>query len=143
MKSGSPLRIQAGLALIFLLVLLPGLPQILSKPGEWMRAMPQDAIVARDKRFAELRRALPSHGTVGYVTDGPLDRPLGDGRVHSVLMIAQYCLAPVILVNSTEPEIVVGDFSSAESGEQVISAQHLVVTRRFENGLCLLRKGGK
>ena len=73
--------------------------------------MPQDAIVARDKRFAELRRALPKHGTVGYVTDGPLDRPLGDGRVHSVLMIAQYCLAPVILVNSTEPEIIVGDFS--------------------------------
>ena len=143
MKSGSPLRIQAGFVLVFLLVLLPGLPQVVSKPGEWMRATPQDAIVARDKRFAELRQALPKHGTVGYVTDGPLDRPLGDGRVHSVLMIAQYCLAPVILVNSTEPEIIVGDFSSAESGAQVISAQHLVVTRWFENGVCLLRKGGK
>ena len=58
-------------------------------------------------------------------------------------MIAQYCLAPVILVNSTEPEVIVGDFSTVESGARVISAQHLVVTRRFENGVCLLRKGGK
>jgi hypothetical protein len=142
-KSDYPARIQVGLVLVFLLVLLPGLPQIASKPGEWKRAQPEDAIVSRDLRFAQLRRALPKSGTVGYVTDGPLVRPLGDGRVHSIFQIAQYCLAPLIVVNSTEPEIIVGDFSSMESGAKAISSQHLAVVRWFEQGVCLLRKGGR
>ena len=143
MNAGYPARIKVGLALVFLLVLLSGLPQIVSKPAEWARARPLDEIVARDRRFAELREALPRRGTVGYITDGPLVRPLGDGKVVSVLEIAQYCLAPLILVNSTEPEIIIGEFSSLESGARAISAQRLVVTRWFEDGLCLLRKGGK
>jgi len=143
MNDGYPARIKVGLVLVFLMVLLSGLPQIVSKPGEWMRVRPEDAIVARDKRFAELREVLPLRGTIGYVTDGPVFRPLGDGREHSIFQVAQYCLAPLIVVNSTEPEIIVGDFSSMESGAEVMAAQHLVVTRRFENGVCLLRKGEK
>jgi hypothetical protein len=143
MNAGYPARIQVGLVLVFLLVLLPGLPQIVSKPGEWKRVRPEDSIVSRDRRFAQLRDALPKRGTVGYVTDGPLVRPLGDGRVHSVFQITQYCLAPLIVVNSTEPEMIVGDFSSMESGAQVIARQHLVVARWFEQGVCLLRKGGQ
>jgi hypothetical protein len=142
MSAGTPARIKAGLVLVFALALLSGLPQIVSKPVEWARGMPEDAVVARDRRFAELRKALPQRGTIGYVTDGPLARPLGDGKVDSVFWIARYCLAPLIVVNSTEPEIIVGDFSTLESGAQVIAGQHLVVIRRFENGVCLLRKGG-
>jgi hypothetical protein len=142
MSAGYPVRVKVGLALVFLLVLLSGLPQILSKPVEWMRAPPEDSIVARNKRFAELRKALPDRGVIGYIADGPLDRPMGDGKVESVLAIAQYCLAPLILVNSTEPDIIVGEFSTPEAGAQMISAQRLVVVRRFENGICLLRKGG-
>ena len=142
-ESACPARIKIGLVLVFLLVLLSGLPQTASKIAEWRRGLPEDAVAARDRRFAELRKALPKRGTIGYIADGPLMRPLGDGKVDSIFGIAQYSFAPLIVVNSTEPEIIVGDFSSLESGARVISTEHLVVIRQFENGVCLLRKGGK
>ena len=142
MNAYLPVRIKVGLTLVFLFVLLSGLPQVLSKGLEWSRTPPADAITVRSQRFTELRKVLPERGTIGYLADGPLDRPLGDGTVESVFDIAQYCLAPLILVHSTQPDLIVGDFSTPEAGAQIVSAQHLVVIRQFQNGVYLLRKGG-
>lgn len=60
-------------------------------------------IEAAQKRFDELRSALPGRGTFGYIRDPQTPNP-------AALPLAQYALAPLILVEGDTPPLVVADF---------------------------------
>lgn len=59
-----------------------------------------------EKRFKNLTRVLPSNGTVGYVSDCVENVY----TINTRLYIAQYALAPVIIVKSADAQFVVGNF---------------------------------
>jgi len=86
----------------------------------------------RDQRFEPLRNALPRRGMVGYVSDVP------DGvKLEMRLMLAQFSLAPVILVSGAEQEVIVGDFSNPNSIGRGLDP-NLTVLRDFGDGIVLL-----
>lgn len=81
-------------------------------------------------RFDGLKRALPARGVVGYV-DNREENPLGPGYYYAV----QYALAPLVVEHSTDRELVIGNFTSAEAAEA--HPRTLVPIRDFGQGLVL------
>jgi hypothetical protein len=81
-------------------------------------------------RFDELKKALPTRGVVGYIDDRAAN-PLGPGYYYAV----QYALAPLVVENSTQAELVIGNFSSpALVGEH---PRNLMPVRDFGQGVVL------
>ena len=75
-----------------------------------------DQISAYEHRFDRLRRVLPSRGVVGYLGHPQLTGSSStEAKAASLLhfrryLLAQYSLAPLLLIEGTDPEVVVGNF---------------------------------
>lgn len=95
-----------------------------------------------EQRFESVREALPPGAIAGYVTD----KQQGDRLLEPVALqeffLAQYALAPTILILGTAPSTVVGNFPqpSSSSADPRISRlrQGLGVERDFGDGVILL-----
>lgn len=102
-----------------------------------------DEISAYDARFQELRTALPARGVVGYLGDpAPVGPTPGERGAASLLhfkryLLAQYALAPAVLIEGTEPEFVVGNF---DPGHVPPAPAGFRVVRDFGQGLVLFRR---
>jgi hypothetical protein len=94
----------------------------------------QDYVSPADERFASLKTDLPAHGVVGYTSD---ETDVNERTKKYYL--AQYALAPLIVVNNTDQTLVIGDFNKEEAA--VIG--NLVLLKRFENGVVLFRQPEK
>jgi hypothetical protein len=86
-------------------------------------------------RFAEIRRALPSHGVVGYVTDAAPNQATRTTEFY----LTQYALSPVVLVDDPNQKLVVANFHSVSPDQALLSATRLTPVRNFGNGVFLLR----
>ena len=105
----------------------------------------QDEISAYDLRFKELRSALPARGVVGYLgspdTTGPTP---AEANAASLLhfrryLLAQYALAPLLVIESTDPELVVGNF---DSGTSPPPPPGFRLVQDFGNGVLLFARAG-
>ena len=103
----------------------------------------QDEITAYESRFRLLRSALPARGVVGYLG---YPEPTGitpqDSNAAALLhfrryLLAQYSLAPVLLIESTDHELIVGNFVP-ESLPPAPRGFRLV--RDFGDGVLLFRR---
>jgi hypothetical protein len=103
----------------------------------------QDEVSLYERRFQELRTVLPEGGVVGYQGHPDLTTALpGQGLAHlhvRQFLLTQYALAPVLLIEGTEPEFVVGNF---DPGAVPLPPQGLRVVRDFGNGVVLFRRSG-
>jgi hypothetical protein len=104
-----------------------------------------DQISAYEHRFDQLRRVLPSRGVVGYLDHPQLTGSSStEAKAASLLhfrryLLAQYSLAPLLLVESTDPEVVVGNFNP----EAIYPAPDgFRVTGDFGDGVILFRRSG-
>jgi hypothetical protein len=103
---------------VLLLLLYAGASTVrwLNEARDWPDSSAQDEISGYERRFEPLKSVLPSHGVVGYLghpdpaTASPDDVPATAHLHFRRFLLAQYALAPVLLVDSTEPELVVGNF---------------------------------
>ena len=85
----------------------------------------------RDQRLEPLRKLLPKR-MVGYVTD-----VTDEVESQKRMMLAQFSLAPAILVMGSEYTPIVADFSNATSTALGLDPD-LTVVRDFGNGVMLL-----
>jgi hypothetical protein len=135
-------RTRAGLALVLLYALASSAAWIRLAATAPARAG-SDEISSYERRFLELRTALPPHGVVGYVGDpDPEGATPAQRNATSLLhfkryLLAQYALAPVVLIENTEPELVVGNF---DPGSRPSLPRGFQIERDFGNGLVLLRR---
>jgi hypothetical protein len=119
--------------------------QWLQRAAGWPAHASRDEISTNERRFAELRAMLPARGVVGYVghpePTGPTPREANAAALLHFrrYLLAQYALAPVVLSESTEPELVIGNF---EPGAVLPARPGLRVLRDFGNGLVLFRRAG-
>jgi hypothetical protein len=103
-----------------------------------------DQISAYEHRFDQLRRVLPSRGVVGYLGHPQPTGSSTEAKAASLLhfrryLLAQYSLAPLLLIESTDPEVVVGNFDP----ETVYPAPDgFRVTGDFGDGVILFRRSG-
>jgi hypothetical protein len=104
-----------------------------------------DAISAYERRFDGLRRSLPPRGVIGYLgypdpTAPPSDTVLSPALLHfRRYLLAQYTLAPLLLVEGTTPALVVGNF---EPGAERSPPAGFETIGTFGDGLVLFRRSG-
>jgi hypothetical protein len=89
----------------------------------------QDSIASRsDQRFAVLKTRLPAEGVVGYVGES------SDSATPNYYL-TQYALAPLIVDNSTDHPIVIGNFPSSHASGV---PRNLKLVDDLGNGVLLL-----
>jgi hypothetical protein len=93
-----------------------------------------DAITLYVQRFEELRKILPPHGVVGYVSDEARDE--GTWSYHQ----AQYALSPTIVERTSERQTVVGNFRDPNAVQKILREEHLTEAKDFGDGVLLLTR---
>lgn len=135
-------RTRLGLALVLLYALASGAAWLKLAGSAAGRSAP-DEISTYERRFQEVRAALPARGVVGYLgrTDSagrtPAEREASSLLDFKRYLLAQYALAPVVLIESTEPDIVVGNFDRGKAPSTPVGFR---IERDFGNGLVLFRR---
>jgi hypothetical protein len=106
----------------------------LHRASEWPSG--QDKISAYQRRLEVLRPALPTRGVVGYLGDPD---PNEEGALEHFrrYILAQYSLAPLLVVENLEPELVVGNFYP---GTTPAAPPGFRIVRNFGDGLVLFRR---
>jgi hypothetical protein len=95
-----------------------------------------DGVTEFDSRFVALRMMLPPKGVIGYITDP--DTPAADTNATAEYHLAQYALAPIVVVNSPEHRFVIGNFHKGVSTGSLRDRGFQLV-REFGNGIVLLQ----
>jgi hypothetical protein len=127
-------RITITVALTLMLCLLSSLRAVIEAPRPSQLGAMSRAVTQRsDQRFADLRRALPEHGVVGYVGEA------GDSGVADYYL-AQYALAPLVVELSQDHSLVIGNFPASQPAPLPVTVRGLVLVRDFGNGVLLLAK---
>lgn len=99
---------------------------------------PPDNVTRHEMRLAELRKRLPAHGRVGYVSDdfGRAETPESWRRFATT----QYSLTPLILERTTAPDLVVGVFDDPGAIASVAAGGNLLPVEEFGEGVVLFKK---
>lgn len=135
-----PLRTRVGLATIVVFALVSD-GQLLAKSlVDYVRTSRPSAIDQYLTRFVEIRGALPARGVVGYVADSRGKEMLHGGDYYRRFHLAQYALAPLIMVDSVDRELVIGNFST---GTRPPPLPGMTLVRDYGNGVMLFRRGGQ
>jgi hypothetical protein len=135
-------RTRLGLALVLFYALVSGAAWLKLAASATGRAAP-DEISTYERRFQEVRAALPAQGVVGYLgrTDtagrSPAERETSSLRDFKHYLLAQYSLAPVVLIESTEPDFVLGNFDPERTPSTPAGFR---IERDFGSGLVLFRR---
>jgi hypothetical protein len=143
-REGSWAATRARIALV-LVLLYAGASTVrwLQRAAAWPPVAGQDEISVTERRFAKLRTTLPARGLVGYVGDPePTGATAREANAAALLhfrryLLAQYFLAPVLLVENLEPAVVVGNF---EVGATPPTPAGFRIVREFGDGLVLFRR---
>jgi len=132
----APVRVRIGVLTVIVFALLSSglaLRHALDPPP-W--AIGESAISRYEARFRLVRSALPPEGMVGYVSEFPIS-PYDMNFAHG-FYLTEYVLAPMVVVPSTAPALVIGNFRSG-GAERSAAYPTLVLVRDFGEGVLLFR----
>ncbi len=93
-----------------------------------------DAITLEERRFDSVKRVLPAHGVIGYLSD---INPQGEGEAD--YYVTEYSLAPLQVSQRPDHDIVVGNFRNVVAATAAIQQNRLRVAQDFGGGVLLLR----
>lgn len=130
-------RARAGLALLLLYAAVSDARWSYRAVRGWADARQVDPITRDGRRFDKLRDSLPARGVIGYIGSAQPDTFTTEDFRR--FLLAEYALAPRILVHDTIPELVIGNFP-ADSVPALPPTPNLRVVRDFGHGVWLLRK---
>lgn len=145
MQSAAGYRASAGILFLVLTSIYFFLPFF---RGEWdsferRKDLPvADQMTLYEARYNEIRKHLPSHGIIGYVSD-----PKENNEDRLAWAFTQYSLSPLLVIDrSVNPKaleypIVIGNFHRAIPGDDRMRGLSFV--RDFGNGVFLLRNVAK
>ncbi len=136
-------RVKLGIMLLILFALLSNLQLLKQVSAYGLKFMGRDRITLYEKRFDDLKKILPSHGVVGYISDKQIEGTNGDVGALSDYYLAQYALSPVIVIKSPEPSLVVGNFRVNGTTLNISINRNLILVKDFGNGVMLFRNQAK
>jgi hypothetical protein len=129
-----PVKTIAGVS-ISALVSLYGALQFYGEQRALNRIQPDPyKLIDQERRFAPIREIIPPDALVGYVSDLATDSTL--------LLTAQYALAPRLLVRNPSSAWVVGNFARPQNFEAFARARGLILVKEFPDGVILFRRPG-
>ena len=142
MRPGSPKRTSVALALVLSAILLSQVIAIVGLAQRLPSAMATEGMAPYEKRFVEAKKGLPRSGIVGYLSDPRDGAEVADDLYARRYVTAQYNLAPLIVVDSAEPQLILGNFFSPSGMEKAMAQHKCSVLHDFRNGVFILRKEG-
>ena len=105
-----------------------------------------DPVTIHEARIAQLKGSLPASGEVGYATTVEnekifaYERALQNVEYLAQYVLTQYTLAPLIVRNSPELPLVVGNFLDGPPSSGFLEKNGLVPIKDFGDGLILYRR---
>ena len=136
MKLSYSNRIKIIVVLSILVAFQSSIKDLIAESGRYFRTEKCNRFITYDNKFKELTRILPHFITVGYFTDQD-DSELNKLEAFG---LTQYALAPVILVNNTEPQLIVGHFYRPIIKKMFCEENNYRLLNDFDNGVILLSK---
>jgi len=109
----------------------------------------KDPVTLHEERIRQLESLLPASGEVGYATTVENDRIFAAEKAFQNVeylaqyVLTQYTLAPVIVRNSPEFPLVVGNFLDGPPPPGFLEKNGLAPLRDFGDGLILYRRDRK
>ena len=102
-----------------------------------------DPISGYEKRFTGLRQVLPRNGAVGFLCDVPAPFLKGDNVRAGTLYLTQYVLAPVVVYDTAQYPLVVGNFHSLpHPSPELLKSLRLRPIANYGNGVVLFKREG-
>lgn len=133
-----------------LLIVLTGYA-VMALLGQSLRLYPdlpeKDPVTIHEERIRQLKPFLPASGVVGYVTTVENSRIFADEKTFrnveylAQYVLTQYTLAPLIVRNSPEFPLVIGNFLDGPPAPGFLEKNGLVPVKDFGDGLILYRRG--
>ena len=132
MKFSHSIKLRIVIALVILIAIQSNVTNCIKGIRSYRKTAGVDDASLYDKRFGRLKGMLPSHGVVGYITDEKFDA--------KTFYLTQYALSPVILVNNTEPKLIVAYFNDSSSSIQFCKDNNLFLLEKVDNNVMLFSK---
>ena len=139
-------RINAGWLLLILLTGYAVLSLLVQSIGIYAELPDQDAVTIHEARIAQLKGSLPATGEVGYVTTVENEKIFAYERAFQNVeylaqyVATQYTLAPLIVRNTPELPLVIGNFLDGPPAPGFLEKYGLAPIRDFGGGLILYRR---
>lgn len=139
-------RIKAGWLLLILLTGYAVLSLLMQSIGIYTDLPDKDPVTIHEARIAQLKGSLPASGEVGYVTTVEneqifaYERAMKNVEYLAQYALTQYTLAPLIVRNSPELPLVVGNFLDGPPAPGFLEKNGLVPIKDFGDGLILYRR---
>ena len=139
-------RIRAGTLLLLLLTGYSVLSLLVQSLEIYKELPEKDPVTLHEERIAKLKGALPAFGEVGYVTTVENEKIFAYERAfQNVEFLAQYVatqytLAPLIVRNTPERPLVIGNFLDGPPAPGFLEKYNLVPIKDFGEGLILYRR---
>lgn len=138
MSGALPVRVRIALLAVLLFALASDGHGLLRVVALHRQFRPPDEVTEAESRLRPLKALLPSHGVVGYIADPRQKGPLPDFVYARRFYLTRYSLTPLLVIDSTSPEFVVGHFAVPSRGAP--SGPPLFLERDFGDGVMLFRQ---
>lgn len=139
-------RIRAGWLLLIILAGYAVLNLLVQSIGIYAELPAKDPVTIHEARIAQLRGSLPTSGEVGYVTSVEnekifaYEKAFRNAEFVAQYALTQYTLAPLIVRNSPELPLVIGNFLDGPPPPGFLEKNSLVPVKDFGDGLILYRR---
>jgi hypothetical protein len=139
-------RIKAGWLLLILLTGYAVLSLLMQSIGIYTDLPDKDPVTIHEARIAQIKGSLPASGEVGYVTTVEneqifaYERAMKNVEYLAQYALTQYTLAPLIVRNSPELPLVVGNFLDGPPAPGFLEKNGLIPIKDFGDGLILYRR---
>lgn len=143
------MRLKVGLLLLLGLTLAASLNLLYQNGKAYPDFLKTDPVTIHERRINQIKGALPGTAAVGYVTavDNEkifyYERSLSNVEFLAQYILTQYTLAPVIVYNSPDYPLVVGNYIDGSPDPGFLKRKALIPVRDFGDGLILYQKEPK
>ena len=124
---------------LILFSLILNLISLKNERGLNMACIGHDKVTLYIQRFSSLRKILRGHGIVGYITDKKPEEISKDFNALQGFYLTQYALSPVIVDNSLDYDLIVGNFNGLPPGKVFIKNRDVSVYKDFGTGVFLYK----
>ncbi len=139
-------RTHAALALLVGVALYANLGMLYSAVRDYPKIKKTDIVSMYETRMNMARDVLAPYKEVGYVTTVDNDKIFGreksfeDVEILAQYVLAQYSLAPVIIRNSKDYPVVLGNFADGKPDSEYLRRSNLVPVKDLGDGLVIYKK---
>ena len=139
-------RVKTGGVLLIVLTGYAVFSLLVQSIGIYADLPERDPVTIHEARIVQLKGSLPPSGEVGYVTTVENDqifaaeKALRNVEYLAQYVLTQYTLAPLIVRNSPELPLVVGNFLDGPPPPGFLDRNGLVPLKDFGDGLILYRR---